>query len=93
MNELGKTIQQRRKEVGISQEALGIDVEDNRQNILNTEAGRRIPSDDVLKRIAQRLDMPYEKLIALKVLEKTPPEIYPWLLAELKARLDSSDSN
>ncbi|WP_373530951.1 helix-turn-helix transcriptional regulator [Vampirovibrio sp.] len=89
MSELGKLIQRQRNNVGISQEALAKLVDYGRQNISSIESGNLSPSDDVLARIASELEIPFERLQALKIIDKTPPEIQSWLFEELKARLGS----
>lgn len=89
MSELGKLIQQHRINVGISQETLAKLVDYGRQHISSIESGNLSPSDDVLARIANELNIPNERLQALKIIDRTPPEVYPWLLSELKARLES----
>lgn len=86
---MGIFILKGRKEKGISQEKLAHLVEYGRPHISSIESGTLSPSDSVLERIAKVLDVPCERLLALKILDKTPPEIYPWLLAELKERLES----
>ncbi|WP_373531794.1 helix-turn-helix transcriptional regulator [Vampirovibrio sp.] len=93
MSELGKLIQQQRNNVGISQETLAKLVDYGRQHISSIESGNLSPSDDVLARIASELEIPFERLQALKILDKTSPEIHLWLFEELKARFDSSASS
>lgn len=93
MSELGKMIQQQRNNVGISQETLGKLVDYGRQNISSIESGKLSPSDDVLARIANELQIPYARLQALKILDKTMPEVQSWLFEELKAKFAPSASS
>lgn len=85
MNKLGELIHQKRKERGISQETLGNLVDYGRPNILNIEAGKLKPSDELLERIATELDLPYERLIALKILDRINDTVKEWLLIEIQA--------
>ena len=93
MSELGKMIQQQRNNVGISQETLAKLVDYGRQHISSIESGNLSPSDDVLARIAQELQIPCERLLALKIIDRTPPEVQSWLFEELKAKFDASASS
>ena len=84
MNKLGELIYKKRKEKGISQETLGRIVDYGRPNILNIEAGKLKPSDDLLERLSKELDIPFERLIALKILDRLNDSVKEWLLIELQ---------
>jgi|GEM_PF-5267185 len=83
MNQLGELIRETRKAKGISQETLGKLVSYERPNILNIEAGKKPAPDDLLERIAQELDLPYKRLLALKILDRIDNEVKDWLRVEL----------
>jgi transcriptional regulator with XRE-family HTH domain len=84
MSKLGDLIYTTRKTKGISQETLGNLVDYGRPNILNIEAGKLKPSNDLLERIGKALDIPYKRLIALKILDYADEEVKHWLLVELQ---------
>jgi len=59
---LGKTIQKRRKEIGLTQEELGYKVGISRAYMGYIEQGRYAPSLEVLEKIAKALRIPLNKL-------------------------------
>jgi len=85
MNKLGDLIYKARKEKGISQETLGRLADYGRPNILNIEAGKLKPSNDLLERLGKVLDIPYKHLIALKLLDQIDDEVKYWLRIELQS--------
>jgi transcriptional regulator with XRE-family HTH domain len=86
MNRLGDLIRDKRQEKGLSHEKLGKLVDYDRSNILNIEAGKKSPPNDLLERIGKELGIPYKRLIALKILDKVDDEVRHWLLIELQNR-------
>lgn len=68
----------------ISHEKLAKLVDYDRPNILNFEAGKKPIPDDLLERIAKELDLPYKRLIALKILDRVDDEVKGWMLMELQ---------
>lgn len=85
MKRLGVFIRAAREKKSISQEKLAKLIEYDRNNILKIEAGRRLPPNDLLERISQVVEVPYERLIALKTLDRVDDEVKKWLKIELEA--------
>jgi transcriptional regulator with XRE-family HTH domain len=54
---LGEAIAELREKHGYTQETLGVECEVNREMIARVEQGRRIPSFDLLYRIAEALEV------------------------------------
>lgn len=63
-DKLGKRVQALRKQKGMTQEGLATAVGLNRSYIAEIELGRRNPSLDSLKTIADGLQVPLSKLLA-----------------------------
>ncbi len=61
---LGQNVREARKAVGISQEALGMEVEIDRTYISGIERGVRNPSLDVIVKIAEKLGVSPSELLA-----------------------------
>lgn len=60
--QLGKKIQKRRKEVGLTQEQLADKIGVSRQYMGFIEQARNVPSVEVLEKIARNLKMPLSDL-------------------------------
>lgn len=65
MSKLGNTIRDKRREMGLSQADLADDVLVSDSYIARIEVGERSPSPKTLSRIAEVLQIPFEKLTAL----------------------------
>ena len=83
MNRLGEFIRAARKSKDISQQKLADMILYDRNNILNMEAGRKLFPNERLEQIATVLEIPYERLLALKVLDKVNDRVLYWLKMEL----------
>lgn len=84
MSKLGELILESRKIKGLSHEKLGELVIYDRSNILNIEAGNKEASNDLLKRMANVFEIPYERLLALKLIDRMNPDVRKWVLIELQ---------
>lgn len=85
MNKLGELIRDIRTARGMSQETLAKLVDYDRSNFLNIEAGKKPAPEDLLERIGIELDIPPERLVALKILDSQNDEVKRWLRIELDA--------
>lgn len=83
MNKLGELIRETRAARGISQETLAKLIDYDRSNFLRMEAGKKPFPEDLLIRIGKELDLPPERLIALKILDSVNANVRYWLLQEL----------
>jgi len=63
----GRNVRQTRKAVGLSQEALALEIGIDRTYISGIERGVRNPSLDVIVKIAERLDIAPATLLAPSV--------------------------
>ncbi|MEM7213991.1 MAG: helix-turn-helix transcriptional regulator [Pseudomonadota bacterium] len=60
----GINVREARKAAGLSQEELGLEIDIDRTYISGIERGIRNPSLDVIVKIAERLNLPPDKLLA-----------------------------
>jgi transcriptional regulator with XRE-family HTH domain len=60
--QLGKRIQRKRKEIGLTQEELADKIKVSRQYMGFIEQGRNTPSVEVLQKIAKNLKLPLSDL-------------------------------
>ena len=63
MNNIGKHISQRRKELGLTQEMLAERLHVTRQSVSNYETARSQPDIEMLKSLAEALDTDIETLL------------------------------
>ncbi len=63
-----------RKERCVAQQTLADIIKSDRSNISAIEAGRRRVSDDLIMRISIALNEPYERLLAVKIVDALTPE-------------------
>ncbi len=58
----------------VAQQTLADIIKSDRSNISAIEAGRRRVSDDLIMRISIALNEPYERLLAVKIVDALTPE-------------------
>lgn len=67
---VGQRIRQLRKELGLSQEALGLKAEVDRTYVTDVENGRRNVSIEILERLVRSLEVSFTEFFSSKEFKK-----------------------
>jgi transcriptional regulator with XRE-family HTH domain len=83
----GNIIKAKRLELKLSLNQVAAEVESHKGYISGMENGKcRPPMPKVVKRLAKALDLPYQDLLAMSVIEKLPKEMDRKILADFLMR-------
>ena len=87
---LGDNLRRLRKKAGLTQAQVAAEVDVLPHNYVPFETGKKLPSDDALKRIAGVLQAPYEDLLHFKeadeVIRKYNPKVLDLLFEGYKSK-------
>lgn len=76
MNSFAETVKKAREKKGLTQDAVAQAIQSVRGYVNGIESGKtRPPSPKVIARLARKLDLDYEQLLALAHVEKRPPAL------------------
>lgn len=90
--QIGDIIKSLRKEKGFTQETFASEINIPRTTYANYEANKREPSIEMLKKIANALEVPLEVIISMSQINNITKELHD-TVKELKSKVNSENFN